>query len=149
MRLGINHADTVRSGVWFYRVPVEWTVLFDVKSCGTMSPAVGWAEKKLKVVNVAGETKEKNTGGVDRQAGAQVKTAEVQECKIVSILAESAEEACLAVNKFYGLGGPSALTTAAEGPLEVLVGNGPNGAKAYSGKQAAVAATNLTEVTVR
>lgn len=83
-----------------------WTVLFDVKKAGSMEPAL-WAEKKLKVQNGALETKEKNAGLATATPGA-IKTVDVQECKFVTIEAESAEEAVLAVKKYYGSGGKTA-----------------------------------------
>lgn len=109
----------------------EFTVLFGVQDSAG-APAI-WAEKKLKVLNAAGETKEKNlsppeTSGY-KAGGSVVKSCEPQECKIVTITAESAEEACLAVYKYYGQGGqfaaenkllenvtPNATTASATGP---------------------------------
>ncbi len=123
----------------------EWTVLFDIKSAGNIEPAV-WAEKKLKVVNGAAETKEKNEGGVNRQPGANIKTNVVQEAKIVTVIAESAEEAVLAVRKYYAAGGK---TAAEAGQLETAGVAGPIGNFVNASKWAAAVTGNLTEVTVR
>ncbi len=85
----------------------EYTVVYDIQAAGSPAPAV-WAEKKLKIVNAAGETKEKNESGVNRGTGVP-KTTVPQNAKIVTIIAESAEEAVLAVQKYYSQGGQFAV----------------------------------------
>ncbi len=118
----------------------EWTVVFDVKSAGMISPAV-WAEKKLKVTKLSdGSTLEKNEGGINR---AGIKTNTVQNAKIVTVIAESAEEAALAVSKFYGCGGQGATPAVLEAAQ-----NGPKTSQFINGKMAAVVTGNLTEVAV-
>jgi hypothetical protein len=72
----------------------KWTVFYDVKDAGNQAPA-NWKEKELIV-----EGKEKNAGYVLAAFGTLI-TAEVQECKVVTIEAESAAEAAKAVQRFY------------------------------------------------
>lgn len=124
----------------------EWTVMFDPKPVGNLAPP-NWAKAKNKVINAAGETKEKNTGGVNRQPGV-LKTSVPQEVKIVTIVAESAEEAILAVNKFYSLGGQSCPEKVLE--TASLASTGPKTTTPTVGnaKMAAVVTGNLTEVAV-
>lgn len=129
----------------------EWTVIFDVQNCGTLSP-LKWNEKQMKVVNAALETKEKNIGGsasaavtTNSRAPFAIKRNVPQNCKIVTVEAESAEEAILAVNKFYSYGGQSAATAV----LENVATSGPRTTNLVgNGKWAAVTAANLTEVAV-
>ncbi len=130
-----------------------WTVLWDVKSEGNLAPAGTWAQKKMKVVNAAGETKEKNNSYANVPAGGVVKTSQVQSAKLVSVEAESAEEAVLAVKKFYAVssGGGTAgsggvgQTQAEMWETASSLLTGPRSNTAFTGKQAAGV---LTEVTV-
>jgi hypothetical protein len=97
LRLSINHADTCRSSIEFSFAKEKFTVFYDVKDAGNQAPAV-WKEKELVT-----EAKEKNAGYVLAAFGTLI-TAEVQECKCVTIEAESASEAAKAVATFYTRG---------------------------------------------
>lgn len=98
-----------------------WTVMFNIRDVGGMEPFIV-KEKKLKVMTAAGATKEKNGTYQLNAPAANIKTAEVQECYFVTLEAESAEEAVLAVQKYYGAGGK---TAAEAGQLEEAGGGGP------------------------
>lgn len=72
---------------------LKWTVFYSWRDSGSQQPAATFS--KLKVAPVSGgATVEKNKAW-NVEAG--VKSAEPQECKAITVVAESAEEACLVV----------------------------------------------------
>jgi hypothetical protein len=99
----INHADHHRLPyVRFFFIKEAWTLIYDLKASG-LTPAE-WTEKSIKV-----KGGEKNAGRI-AVAGQPQKAAEPhiniypKSCKVVTIEAESGEEAAEALRKFYGEG---------------------------------------------
>jgi hypothetical protein len=118
-----------------------WTVFYGQQRAGTQKPVNGWTEKNMKVAKISnGSTLEKNEPAVSAEPGKAI-TCIPQECYFVSVIAESAEEACLVVDKFLSQGGANA--TAGGGGPSI---KGPfvnSGGKAF-----AALSSNLTEVGV-
>ncbi len=109
---------------------------------------LGWKEKELKVAKIgAGTALEKNEPAPNREPEAAVKTATVQQAFFVTVIAESAEEACLVVDKFLSQNPP-----ATPGALAETAGGGGPSIKPFvnsSGKAFAALSSNLTEVAVK
>jgi hypothetical protein len=119
----------------------NWTVFYGQQRAGSQKPVTGWAEKAMKVAKIgSGSTLEKNEPAIMAEPG-KVVTAVPQECYFVSVVAESAEEACLVVDKFLSQGGANA-TAGGGGPS--IKGPAVNS----GGKAFAALSSNLTEVGV-
>lgn len=125
----------------------KWTVFYGQKSAGNQKPVAGWKEKELKVEKIGSATAlEKNEPWVLAEPGT-VASAKVQECYFVTVVAESAEEACLVVDRFLsqGLANSTAAAT-----MEAAGAGGPS-IKPFvnsSGKALACLSSNITEVGV-
>ncbi len=125
----------------------EWTVFFGQRDAGNLKPVVGWTEKQLKVAGLTGSTLEKNKPCILREGGS-VKTSEVQQAFFVTVEAESAEEACLVVDRFLSQG----LGPFGTGTLTETAGGGGPSIKPFvngSGKAFAAKSSNIEEVAVR
>lgn len=126
----------------------KWTVLFDVRDAGNERPVTGWKEKELKVqkIGATNTTLEKNKPALLAEAG-KFATCEIQKCKFVTVEAESAEEACLVVDRFLSQNPP-----ATPGALTETAGaGGPSLKGAFvnvNGKAMACLTSNVTEVAV-
>lgn len=124
----------------------KWTVFYNQREAGGQRPLTGWKEKELKVAKIgAGTALEKNEPAPVEPFG-KFATAEVQECKFVTVIAESAEEACLVVDKFFSQNPP-----ATPGALGETAGAGGPSIKPFvnaNGKAMACLSSNFTEVGV-
>ena len=124
----------------------EWTVFYGVRDAGNQRPVRGWKEKELKVAKLgAGTALEKNEPAPVAEFG-KFATAEVQEAYFVTVVAESAEEACLVVDRFLSQG----LPVQEKATLESAGAGGPS-IKPFvnqTGKAVACLSSNLTEVGV-
>jgi len=122
----------------------KWTVFYGQRDGGNQKPVTGWKEKELKVAKIgAGTALEKNEPAPVAEFG-KFATAEIQECYFVTVVAESAEEACLVVDKFLSQG----FQSATQG--ETVGGVGPS-IKPFvnsAGKAVACLSSNLSEVGV-
>lgn len=125
----------------------EWTVFYGQRDGGNQKPVTGWKEKELKVAKIgAGTALEKNEPAPNRESAASIKTATPQQAYFVTVIAESAEEACLVVDRFLSQGLPQQ-----EKATEELAGGGGPSIKPFvnsSGKAFAALSSNLTEVGV-
>ena len=120
----------------------KWTVFYGTRDGGNQKPVTGWKEKEMIVLKLNSTTKlEKNKPYVLNEFG-KFATAEIQECYFVTVEAESAEEACLVVDKFLSQGFTK--TTGEEftgGPSVKPFVN-------QNGKAMACLTSNVTEVAV-
>ena len=127
---------------------LKWTVFYGVRDGGNQRPVNGWKKGEIKVLKKESTTElKKNEPWVLEPSGSAFKTCEPQECKFVTVVAESAEEASLVVDKFLGgVGYPFNKTTGEEigvkGPA--IKGNTVND----GGKWVAALSSNLEEVQV-
>ncbi len=125
----------------------EWVVFYGQKDGGNQKPITGWKEKDLKVAKIgAGTALEKNEPAPNRESTASVKTCSPQQAFFVTVIAESAEEACLVVDRFLSQGLPQQ-----EKATEELPGGGGPSIKPFvnsSGKAFAAKASSLEEVAV-
>ncbi len=134
MRLGINHADNHRATcVQFFEVKEKFTVIYDLQDAGGQAPV---AYKEKEIVTKSGE---KNAGGPAALAGVLI-TNEIQNAKVVTVEAESAEEAAEAVRVFLTQGPvPSGGTGGTPvGTSGAMVNN-----KALAGKTSSLSEVNM------
>jgi hypothetical protein len=122
----------------------QWTVFYGQRDGGNQKSVTGWKEKELKVAKIgAGTALEKNEPAPVAASGKFV-TAEVQQCYFVTVIAESAEEACLVVDKFLSQG----FQSAAQGETAGGVGPSLKPFVNQNGKAMAALSSNITEVGV-
>ena len=122
----------------------KWTVFYGQRDAGNQKPVTGWKEKEMIVLKNASTTKlEKNKPWNVEQPGTFA-SAEIGECKFVTVQAESAEEAILVVDKFLAQGFLSAALAEefTKGPQ--IKGNQTNACN----KGLAALTSNITEVTL-
>ena len=124
-----------------------FVVFWGQRDAGNLKPLVGWKSKELKVAKIgAGTVLEKNAAAPLAEAG-KFLTSEVQECKFVTVIAESAEEACLVVDRVLSQGLPNSTALAT---LETFGGGGPS-VKPFvnsGGKAIAAKGSSFSEVAV-
>ncbi len=124
----------------------KWTVFYGQRDGGNQRPVTGWLEKELKVQKLNSGTALEKNKPAPLAAFGKFATAEVQECYFVTVEAESAEEACLVVDKFLSQNLP-----ATPGALGETAGAGGPSLKPFvnqAGKAVACLSSNLTEVAV-
>ena len=133
MRLGLNHADVGRSSLEVWNVKEKFTVFMNFEDLGSQQLA-NWAEKEVVV-----EGKEKNAGYVSAAFGTVI-TNEVQDCRCVTLEAESAAEALKAARQFFAGG----VTNPGKSAPAVTVG-GLGGGPWANSKGLACKTSSLTE----
>jgi hypothetical protein len=114
---------------------LKWTVFYGLEEAGNQAPLTGFSKLKVKKVTT-GAVMEKNLAW-NSEAG--WKTAEVQNAYLVTVVAESAEEACKVVNAIVS------------GNVDPVTGSEIQGPKLDSnvnGKFAACLSSNLEEAQV-
>jgi hypothetical protein len=122
----------------------EWTVFYGQQDAGNQKPVTGWKEKEFKVEKLKSATALEKNEPAPLAAFGKFATAEVQHCYFVTVIAESAEEACLVVDRFLSQG----FVSAAQG--EEQGGAGPS-IKPFinaCGKAVAAKTSNIEEVAV-
>ncbi len=126
----------------------KWTVFFGQRDAGNIRPLVGWKAGELRVAKIgAGTELKKNKPAVLAESGV-FKTAEVQQCYFVTVEAESAEEACLVVDRVLSQG----LSVFGTGTTTETFGGGGPSIKPFvndAGKAVAALSANLEEVAVK
>ncbi len=126
----------------------EWTVFYGQRDGGNQKPITGWKEKDLKVAKIgAGTVLEKNEPAPNRESVQSVKTCTPQQAFFVTVIAESAEEACLVVDRFLSQG---LANTQGKTGLENFGGGGPSIKPFVNslGKAFAAKTSNIEEVAV-
>jgi hypothetical protein len=122
----------------------KWTVLYGIRDGGNQKPVTGWKEKEFKVQKLSSATALEKNEPWQQEAPGKFASAEIQQCYFVTVVAESAEEACLVVERFLNQG----FSSKAQG--EEQGGGGPS-IKAFTnsnGKAMAALTSNVTEVAV-
>ncbi|HXJ92605.1 MAG TPA: hypothetical protein VMT20_06950 [Terriglobia bacterium] len=124
----------------------EWTVFWGQRDAGNQKPITGWTTGELKVAKIgAGTELKKNKPAPNRETAASVASCTVQQAYFATVIAESAEEACLVVDKMLALG-----ADLSKEQLESVGGGGPS-IKPFvnsSGKAFAAKTSNIEEVAV-
>ncbi len=121
-------------------------MFYGQQDAGNQRPVTGWTAGELRVEKInSGTELKKNKPAPFAEAG-KFATCEIQKCYFVTVIAESAEEACLVVDKFLSQNPPATPGALGETPG----GTGPS-IKPFinaNGKAMAALSSNITEVAV-